>query len=263
MSPTRRDFIKTTAATAAAIVAGPGVGLGSAQTIAAPGADPLALELAKEALDAARAAGASYADVRVGRYRRQTIATRERQVSGVNDSESYGIGVRTLVNGCWGFAATSMMSRAGTRQAALEAVALSKAARAVQKHRVELAPVAPVVGAWITPVRQDPLEVAIEDKIALLLSTNEAALKVKDVRFASSGLSLLREVKTLLTSEGSNVTQTMIRVGPSFTCTATSGGEFQSYEEELSPRGLGGCSDVRPRDLRRSRASTRWRRRWR
>ena len=101
MSPTRRDFIKTTAATAAAIVAGPGVDLGSAQTIAAPGADPLALELAKEALDAARSAGASYADGRVGSYRRQTIATREHQVSGVNDSESYGIGVRTLVNGCW------------------------------------------------------------------------------------------------------------------------------------------------------------------
>ncbi len=37
LSPTRRDFIKTTAATAAAIVASPGVDLGSAQTIAAPG----------------------------------------------------------------------------------------------------------------------------------------------------------------------------------------------------------------------------------
>ncbi len=223
MSPSRRDFIKTTAATAAAIAVGPGASLGSVQTAVAPAADPLALELAKEALDAARSAGASYVDVRVGRYRRQTIATRERQVSGVSDNESYGIGVRTLVNGCWGFAATSVMNRAGTRQAALEAVTLSKAARAVQKRGVELAPVTPVVGTWITPVRQDPLEVAIEDKIALLLAANEAALKVKDVRFVNSGLSLLREVKTLLTSEGTNVTQTMIRVGPAFSCTAISG----------------------------------------
>ena len=239
MTPSRRDFIKTTAATAAAIAVGPAVGAGSAQINVAPGADPLALDLAKEALDAARSAGAAYADVRVGRYRRQAIATRERQVTGVSDNESYGIGVRTLVNGCWGFAATSVMSRAGTRQAALEAVALSKAARAVQKRRVELAPVTPVVGTWITPVRQDPLEIAIEDKIALLLAANEAALKVKDVRFVNSGLSLLREVKTLLTSEGTNVTQTMIRVGPEFSCTATSGGDFQTYEEELAPRGLG------------------------
>jgi TldD protein len=239
LSPSRRDFIKTTAATAAAIAVGPGASLGSVQTNVAPAADPLALELAKEALDAARSAGASYVDVRVGRYRRQTIATRERQVSGVSDNESYGIGVRTLVNGCWGFAATSVMNRAGTRQAALEAVTLSKAARAVQKRGVELAPVTPVVGTWVTPVRQDPLEVAIEDKIALLLAANEAALKVKDVRFVNSGLSLLREVKTLLTSEGTNVTQTMIRVGPAFSCTAISGNDFQTYDEELAPRGLG------------------------
>jgi TldD protein len=239
LSPTRRDFLKTTAATAAALAAGPGVQLGSAQTVAAPAADALALDLAKEALDAATAAGASYADVRVGRYRRQAIATRERQVSGVSDNESYGIGVRTLANGCWGFAATSAMSRAGARQAALEAVALSKAARAVQKRRVELAPVMPVVGAWITPVRRDPLEVAIEDKISLLLSANEAALKVKNVRFVNSSLALLREVKTLLTSEGTNVTQTMIRVGPAFACTATASADFQSYEEEIAPRGQG------------------------
>jgi TldD protein len=239
VTPSRRDFIKTTAATAAAIAVGPAVGAGSAQINVAPGADPLALDLAKEALDAARSAGAAYADVRVGRYRRQAIATRERQVTGVSDNESYGIGVRALVNGCWGFAATSVMSRAGTRQAALEAVALSKAARAIQKRRVELAPVTPVVGTWITPVRQDPLEVALEDKIALLLAANEAALKVKDVRFVSSGLSLLREVKTLLTSEGTNVTQTMVRVGPAFSCTAISGSDFQTYEEELAPRGLG------------------------
>jgi TldD protein len=239
LTHSRRDFIKTTAATAAAIAAGPGVDFCPAQTVAAPAADPLALELAGEALDAARSAGASYADVRVGRYRRQAIATRERQISGVSDTESYGLGVRTLVNGCWGFAATSVMNRAGTRQAALDAVALSRAARAVQSRRVELAAAAPVVGTWITPVRQDPLDVAIEDKIALLLAANEAALKVKNVRFASSGLALLREIKTLLTSEGTNVTQTMIRVGPSFSCTATGGGDFQTYEEELAPRGLG------------------------
>src|SRR4030095_7301600 len=116
---------------------------------------------------------------------------------------------------------------------------MSVAARAVQKHRVELAPVPRVTGNWITPVRRDPLEVPIEDKIALLLAPNEAALKVKNVRFASSSLQLLREVKTLLTSEGTSVTQTVIRVGPSFSATAIDGGEFQTYQEELAPRGLG------------------------
>jgi TldD protein len=240
MSPTRRDFIRTTAATAAALAAGARFELRpAAQAPPAPSADPAALQIALEALDGARGGGASYADVRVGRYRRQTVATRERQISGVSDSESYGLGVRTLVDGCWGFAATSVMTRAGAQAAVLEALVMSRAARAVQKRRVELAPVKPVTGTWMTPVTRDPLDVPLEDKVALLLAANEAALKVKNVRFVNSSLALLREVKTLLTSDGTNVTQTMIRVGPAFSATATGTGDFQTYEEELAPRGQG------------------------
>jgi TldD protein len=236
MSPTRREFIIA----AAAIAAGPAALRPRAQTVRPPDADPAAIDLANEALDAARKAGAAYADVRIGRYRRQTIGTRERQVTGVNDSESYGLGIRTLVDGCWGFAATSQLSRAAAQRAAADAVAMSRAARIVRKHRVELAPVKPVTGTWMTPVAKDPIEIAIEDKIAMLLAVNEAALKVPTVRFASSGLQLLREVKTLLTSEGTNVTQTMIRVGPSFSATAIgANGDFQSYDHELAPRGQG------------------------
>jgi TldD protein len=240
MSPTRRDFLKTTAATAASLAVSGGLDVGAAaQTLAAPSADPFAIELANEALTAAKGAGASYADVRIGRYRRQTIGTRERQITVVTDSESYGLGVRTLLDGCWGFAATSTMTRASAQRAALDALVMSRAARAVRARRVELAPVAPARGTWITPVTHDPLEVPLEDKIALLLATNEAALKVKDVRFVNSGLALLREVKTLLTTEGTNVTQTLIRVGPSFSATAIGSSDFQTYEEELAPRGLG------------------------
>jgi TldD protein len=241
MSATRRDFIKTTAAAAAGVAAyGSGALDLTAQTITAPAADTATIDLAKLALDAARRAGATYADVRIGRYRRQSIATRERQVTGVSDNESYGLGVRTLVDGSWGFAATSTMTREGAERAAADAAAMSRAARIVRKHRVELAPTAPVTGTWMTPVTRDPIDVPLEEKIALLLAANEAALKVPTVRFASSSMSLLREVKTLLTSEGTNVTQTMVRVGPAFQATAIgSSGEFQVYEHEIAPRGSG------------------------
>jgi TldD protein len=160
-------------------------------------------------------------------------------VRSVADDESYGIGIRTLVNGCWGFAATNVMTRAGAQKAAQEATAMSRAARSVQRHPVELAPSTPVTGTWMTPVRRDPIDVPLEEKIAVLLTANEAALKVKNVRFASSGLQLLREVKTLVTSEGTNVTQTFIRVGPYFRATATAPGDFQTYEHETAPRGQG------------------------
>ena len=237
----RRDFIAIgAAALAASAAASHGLALPPAPTLVLPAqGDPLADELALEAISAAKDAGASYADARVGRYRRQQINTRERSISGVSDTESLGIGVRTLVSGSWGFAATSEMTRDGVVKAAREAARLSRAARAVQRRPVELSPVAAVKGAWMTPIRRDPIDVPIEDKVALLLATNEAALKVPRVRFVTSGLQLLREIKTLATTDGTLITQTFVRVGPSFNATAIGDGDFQSYSEELAPRGMG------------------------
>jgi TldD protein len=239
----RRDFLRTTAAAAA--VAGSRAAVGApvasalAAPITAPRAESFVEELALEALNVARDAGASYADARIGRYRRQGINTRERQVTNVSDSESYGLGVRALVGGSWGFAATSTMTREGVQAAAKEAARLARAARSVQKRPVELAPVQAVKGTWKTPITRDPLDVPIEDKVAMLLAANEAALKVPRVRFVNSGLQLLREEKTLATTDGTLVTQTFVRVGPQFTATAVGAGDFQSYNEELAPRGQG------------------------
>ncbi|MEP7380782.1 MAG: TldD/PmbA family protein [Gemmatimonadota bacterium] len=248
MSSQRRDFLKRTAAAAFAAAAGRSA-MGGAlllpstvplpRTERAPGTDAFVEELTMEALNAARDAGASYADARVGRYRRQFIATRERQVTGVNDSESYGIGVRALVQGSWGFAATSNLSKEGAQQVAREAARLARAARSTQRRPIELAPAPAVKGSWRTPVTRDPVDVPIEEKVALLLEANEAALKVPKVRFVTSGLSLLREEKTLATTDGTLVTQTFVRVGPQFTATAIDNGDFQSYTEELAPRGQG------------------------
>ena len=244
MTLDRRDFLKSSAATALTAAASRaalgGLVLPAPSSIHRPSStDAFVEDLAMEALNAARDAGASYADVRIGRYRRQFVATRERQVTGVNDSESYGIGVRTLVNGSWGFAATSVLTKEGAQGAAREAARLARAARTTQKRPVELASVTPVKGTWKTPITRDPVDVPIEEKVALLLAANEAALKVPKVRFVNSGMQLLREEKTLATSEGTLVTQTFVRVGPQFNATAIGDGDFQSYSEELAPRGQG------------------------
>lgn len=237
MSSNRRDFLKRTTA-AAAILTIPGSGLFPALNPRG-WSEPAPEDLLMDALNAAKEAGASYADVRIGRYRRQAVAARERQISGISDTESYGLGVRTLVGGAWGFASTSVMTSDGVAQAAREAARLSRAAKTRLKRPVELSPVTPVQGTWQTPIGRDPLEIPIADKVALLFATNEAAMKVSGVRFAQSALQLLREIKMLATSEGTNITQTFVRVGPSFSATAVGDGDFQVYEQELGARALG------------------------
>ena len=97
MSTNRRDFLKT--ASAAAVAAACARTVPEAiSTAVAPAAQPpqsgdaSIRDLAMEALQAAKDAGASYADVRVGKYRRQFVATRERQVTNVSDTESLASG---------------------------------------------------------------------------------------------------------------------------------------------------------------------------
>lgn len=60
-------------------------------------------KLADVALNAARSKGATYTDVRIGRYLNQSIITRENKVQNIANSESYGMGIRVIANGCWGF----------------------------------------------------------------------------------------------------------------------------------------------------------------
>src|SRR6201990_90230 len=59
--------------------------------------------LADAALNTAKSLGATYTDVRIGRYLNQFISTRENRVQNIVNTESFGLGVRVIANGTWGF----------------------------------------------------------------------------------------------------------------------------------------------------------------
>ncbi len=242
----RRDFLKASSAVAATAALGlanrsdaAAAALGERPT-ASPG-ETAVNDLALRALDAARSAGAEYADVRIGRNRAQSIFTRERRVQNLVDTETTGFGVRVLVDGAWGFAASRDLSSDEVVRVAQQAVAQARANRSSTRRPVVLAPTpGRQKGTWRSPAKQDPFDVAIEDKIGLLLAANEAALKVSGARFVQSNMFFLREEKTLATTDDTLVVQTIYRTSPSMTITAVGNGDFQSRDSsEIAPRALG------------------------
>src|SRR5579872_7509995 len=81
--------------------------------------DPPAIkELLHAALNAAQGAGAEYADARVQRLQQNFVLTREQQITNVVDTDTLGCGVRALVDGTWGFAATHTLTPDGVAAAA-------------------------------------------------------------------------------------------------------------------------------------------------
>ncbi|MEK7403249.1 MAG: TldD/PmbA family protein [Gemmatimonadota bacterium] len=245
MSVSRRKFVKTASA-AAALTA-----IGTRAQALATGPEILVRELAQEegfkqlamaAVQAAKSAGASYADARIAKYRSQAVQTRERRVQGLSDNETAGIGVRALVNGAWGFAATAELTTDAVVAIARSAVDQAKANRAALARPITLAPYgASQIGTWRSPITVDPFQIPVADKVALLLAANAEALKVRGVRFCNSGVNFLREEKWFANTEGSYTEQTLFRCSPNLSVTAVSpdNSDFQSRSSETAPRGMG------------------------
>ncbi|MEO8878902.1 MAG: TldD/PmbA family protein [Gemmatimonadaceae bacterium] len=244
MAQSRREFLQLSSAAALSLAA---YRLPPQYRIAAPSSPPLSdpgfKELAMRALDTAKSAGAEYADVRISQNRNQAIQTREHRVQALNDSETFGFGVRVLVKGAWGFAASRDLAPDEMVRVTRQAVAQAQANRAALERPVVLAPVTPTAsGTWRGPAEIDPFDVPIEEKVALLLDANAAALKVPGAKFVNSGMFFLREEKTLATSDGTYVVQTIFRSQPQMTVTAVAPdfSDFQSRQSnDIQPMGRG------------------------
>lgn len=238
----RREFVKLAGATGAAIAGGnfdPALAFSQA---AAPGPDAAERDLVLHALDAVKSAGASYADARITRGNTEAISTRERQITNVSKTETYGIGIRALVGGSWGFAATRDLSRNSVASAAKQAASIAAGNDKINPVKTILAPLKTVAdGRWITPHEIDPFTVPVEKKAELLFKTNEEALRVKGVQFVTSSINSVRDSRLLGTTDGSLIQQTFLRLVPAVNVTAISSdnSDFQTRDATIPPRAAG------------------------
>ncbi len=246
----RRDFLKKSAQVAAAVAAanawkatgGVASAFASVAAPVEPIPDSTIRELMMDALGAAKSGGAGYADVRIGRQRQNFVFTREQHVQNVVDTDSMGCGVRALVDGTWGFAATRLLTKDGVASAAREAVAIAKANRGARDRPVVLTPAPPVPNAtWKSAFKVDPWSISVEEKAALLLKANAEALKVKGVKYIFSGLFFVKEERSYANSESTVTTQTAVRSWPLMQITAISADftDFQNRSNIAAPMGRG------------------------
>ena len=197
--------------------------------------------LADSALGAAKDAGASYCDVRIGRYLRQFVITREDKIENIVNTESTGIGIRVVANGTWGFAATSDLGENAVARAARQAVAI---ARANSKLTVEPVQLAAVTGvgevAWATPIITNPMAVPIREKVERLLEVNAAAMKA-GASFVNSTLFQINEQKYFASTDGSYIDQDIHRIWAPLQVTAVdkASGKFRRRDGLSAPMGMG------------------------
>ncbi|HMF70292.1 MAG TPA: TldD/PmbA family protein [Flavitalea sp.] len=198
-------------------------------------------QLADIALNTAKSQGATYADVRIGRYLNQSLATREQRVQSITNTESYGMGIRVIANGSWGFASLNNLDKDSIAKAAAAAVRIAKVNSKLLTEPVQLAPQKGYGEvSWKTPIQKNGFEIPIKEKLDLLLAVNGAAMDA-GANFVNSSLFLINEQKYFASTDGSYIDQDVHRLWPSFTVTKIDAktGQFQTRNALSSPMGMG------------------------
>jgi len=198
-------------------------------------------QLSDVALNAARSKGATYTDVRIGRYLNQYVITREDKVQNIVNTESYGMGIRVIANGAWGFAATDRLDKESIAKTAEEAVAIAKENSRLSTEPVQLAPQKGYGEvSWKAPIEKNSFEVPIKEKVDLLLGVNDAAMQA-GADYINSFLFLVNEQKYFASTDGSYIDQDVHRIWPTFFITKIdqATGKFETRNALSSPMGMG------------------------
>jgi len=176
---------------------------------------------------------ASYADARYVERESETVAVKDGQVEGVDRAADRGVGVRVIVDGAWGFAASD---RATTDDglAALFQEAIHRAQASASVHQVPVAQAAQAAqrGEYRTPIRRDPFDVPIAERIALLKEA-DAILTTPNAKVRRASIAAYRTKKRLVTSEDTDVTQDVVECGAGLNVTAATAGAKPATRSDM------------------------------
>ena len=203
-------------------------------------------DLAGRALDAVTRNGVTYADVRAVETREREITTKNGKAGHVSSAESMGIGIRVLAFGCWGFAATDILTNEGIESAAAQALEIARAGTVARKRQVSLAPEEKYEATWVSPFQIDPFSVPADRNLGLLLAVDEELRRNPAVTMAEASMHFERRRQVFASTLGSVIDQTLYHSGCGFAALSYRDGEIQ---KRSYPNSFGGQYQLKGYEL--------------
>ena len=196
--------------------------------------------LSEAAISAAKSAGASHVDVRIERTRSGLLALRDTDLQTQADETQFGIGVRVIVNGAWGFASSPDVSIATAQKLAGVAVSMAKTSKPLSTEEVALTP-EPVYATkqWVSAYEIDPFEITDHEKISRLTDLSATLLKASNVDHSSARSMFVKEQKHYADSYGTSTTQQRVRVQTQIEAISVGSFGFESMRTLAQPAGYG------------------------
>ena len=180
------------------------------------------------ALDAAQMSGATYADTRIVDTRSEEISVANGRVEGVESNASFGIGVRVIADGSWGFASSSEVTLDSAVVLAKQAVAIARASATVPGEPIRLADVDAYQDRWSGPCVIDPFTVPLQDKLDVLLRADETLRANEKVALTKAHMGFYAVHKHFGSTLGSYIEQDHVETGAGIVAYAVEGDEVLS-----------------------------------
>ncbi len=207
-------------------------------------------DIAQQAVEAALAAGATYADARVMEIRTEAMSARNGVIEALDREERAGVGVRALIGSSWGFFAVPDVGSAAARRAGEQAAAVARASTLVAGPDLRLVPEAAVTGHWESECLEDPWAVGLAEKGDLLEGVTRT-MREHGADLAEASHRIWDTRKWFVSSEGTKVDQRIVECGAAMSATAVGETETQrrSYPGIRGQYGTRGWELVRELDL--------------
>jgi len=196
-------------------------------------------EIAQWAVEAMSAEGVDYGDARLRQTDREIIMTQNDALRYVDNFTELGIGVRVLVKGRWGFAATPFLTKEDIRKTVKKAVAIAKAASVVVQEPIKLTQDKPARGVFKTKIEKDPFDIPLGEKAGMLIAAYEKMAARKAIKRVSGRMYFRRMHQYFLSTEGADLENLVYTSAATYNATAVGQGDFQTRGLPEYPKNAG------------------------
>ena len=198
----------------------------------------------RELLTTVARSAASWVELRYHARRLKQIAMRNGRLEESSSVQLTGLGVRVLVDGVFGFASTTDLSREGIESAVADAQQAARSATASKRKRVEgLAPIPGTTGTFGTAIEDDLDAHPLEEKLELVKRIEERVRNADErIVSAMARYTEIQDEKIIVTSDGVAVSFKESR--PSFRAVATAQANGDQTMGTDSVAVAGGWSDL-------------------
>jgi TldD protein len=185
-------------------------------------------------------AGASFSDMRIVEERQNRVYVQRRSLKLIDEMETFGYCVRILLNGAWGFASGTRLTKDEVVKTARLAVETAKASSKVPKPvPARMAEEQKSNETLTGPCEEDPFTVPHKEKAELLLSACDRMLEVPEVVLAEGLLQFIKRHRIIANSDGSYLDLTNYFANPILKAVAVVGTESQDRSFQSGARQAG------------------------